>query len=109
MRTATFFLLAGSAFAAANSTLVDRVVSTGFVQLDAESFKTLDLQSRRGYPVLALVALGLAIVVAHEIMLVAIAYTYLASGIVMWAWQRLRRHGHEGHEGELATQATKTN
>ena len=60
------------------------------------SFKTLDLQSRRAYPVLALIALGLAVMVAHEIMLVAIAYIYLASGVVMWAWQRLRRHGPEG-------------
>jgi hypothetical protein len=56
--------------------------------------------------VLALLALGLALVVAHEIMLLAISYTYLASGIVMWAWQRLRRHSHEGHEDELATKAT---
>ena len=73
------------------------------------SFKTLDLQSRRAYPVLAFLAVGLALVVAHEIMLLAMSYTYLASGIVMWAWQRVRRHGHEGHEDELATQATKTN
>ena len=73
------------------------------------SFKTVDLQSRRAYPVLALLALGLALVVAHEIMLLAISYAYLASGLVMWAWQRLRRHSHEGHEDELATNATKTN
>jgi CDP-diacylglycerol--serine O-phosphatidyltransferase len=73
------------------------------------SFKTVDLQSRRAYPVLALLALGLALVVAHEIMLLAISYTYLASGLVMWAWQRLRRHSHEGHKDEMATQATKTN
>jgi CDP-diacylglycerol--serine O-phosphatidyltransferase len=73
------------------------------------SFKTLDLQSRRAYPVLALVALGLAVVVAHEIMLVAIAYTYLASGLVMWAWQRARRRGPEENEDELTTKATQTN
>ena len=56
------------------------------------SFKTLDLQSRRAYPVLALLALGLALLTAHEIMLVVLSYAYLMSGPVMWAWSRLRRH-----------------
>ncbi len=65
------------------------------------SFKTIDLQSRRSYPVLILLALGLALFVAHEIMLVVMAYAYLASGLVMFAWGRLRRHSHEGHEDEL--------
>src|SRR4030095_4175477 len=65
------------------------------------SFKTLDLQSRRAYPVLALLALGLALLSAHEVMLVVIAYAYLASGPIMWAWSRLRRHGHESQEDEL--------
>ena len=73
------------------------------------SFKTVDLQSRRAYPVLALLALGLALVTAHEIMLLAISYAYLASGVVMWAWSRLRRHGHEGQDDEVATKATETN
>jgi CDP-diacylglycerol---serine O-phosphatidyltransferase len=73
------------------------------------SFKTLDLQSRRAYPVLALLALGLALLTAHEIMLVVIAYSYMVSGMVMWAWSRLRRLSHEEHETELATKATKTN
>src|SRR6187401_2368162 len=45
------------------------------------SFKTIDLQSRRSYPVLLLIALGLAALAARpeEVLLVA-AYTYLASG-----------------------------
>jgi CDP-diacylglycerol--serine O-phosphatidyltransferase len=74
------------------------------------SFKTLDLQSRRAYPVLALLALGLALLSAHEIMLVVIAYAYMISGPVMWAWSRLRRHSHEEHKDELATKIiTKTN
>jgi len=75
------------------------------------SFKTLDLQSRRAYPVLALLALGLALLSAHEIMLVVIAYAYMISGPVMSAWSRVhRRHQeHEGH-GEIAgTKITKTN
>ena len=71
------------------------------------SFKTLDLQSRRAYPVLALLALGLALLTAHEIMLVVIAYAYLISGPIMWAWSRLRRHHHEESENVLTTKVTK--
>ena len=41
MRRALFFVLTLAAAAADNSTLVDRVGTTGFVQLEAESFKTL--------------------------------------------------------------------
>src|ERR1044071_8339255 len=67
------------------------------------SFKTLDLQSRRAYPVLALLALGPALLSAHEIMLVAIAYAYMVSGPVMWAWSRVRRR-HDEHD--LATTVT---
>jgi CDP-diacylglycerol--serine O-phosphatidyltransferase len=71
------------------------------------SFKTLDLQSRRAYPVLALLALGLALLSAHEVMLVVLSYTYMMSGPVMWAWSRLRRHHHDEQEdGVLPTTAT---
>ena len=76
------------------------------------SFKTLDLQSRRAYPVLALLALGLAAITAtYEIMLAVIAYAYLASGPIMWAWSRIRRGGvpegtDQGHEEELAPKST---
>src|SRR5215216_305427 len=73
------------------------------------SFKTLDLQSRRAYPVLALLALGLALLSAHEIMLVVLAYAYLISGPVMWAWSRLRRHQSQGHEADLVTTKATTN
>ena len=56
------------------------------------SFKTIDLQSRRSYPVLFLIALGLAALAARpeEVLLVA-AYTYLASAFIGMAWTRLRR------------------
>jgi hypothetical protein len=38
------------------------------------------------------VAVGLALLVAHpQLVLVAMAYTYLASGLIGLAWQRLRR------------------
>ena len=72
------------------------------------SFKTLDLQSRRAYPVLALLALGLALLSAHEIMLVVIAYAYMMSGPIMWAWSRLHRR-HEEYETEVTPKITKTN
>jgi CDP-diacylglycerol---serine O-phosphatidyltransferase len=56
------------------------------------SFKTIDLQSRRSYPVLFLVALGLAALAARpeEVLFVA-AYGYLASAFIGMAWTRLRR------------------
>jgi CDP-diacylglycerol--serine O-phosphatidyltransferase len=73
------------------------------------SFKTLDLQSRRAYPVLALLALGLALLSAHEVMLVVLSYTYMMSGPVMWAWSRLRRHQHDEPEDVLTKATTNTN
>jgi CDP-diacylglycerol--serine O-phosphatidyltransferase len=61
------------------------------------SFKTIDLQARRSYPVLLLVALGITLVAAQpQYLLVVMAYTYLVSGFVGLAWTRFRRRtGHE--------------
>jgi CDP-diacylglycerol---serine O-phosphatidyltransferase len=59
------------------------------------SFKTFDLQLRRSYAVLLLVALGLALLAAQpQIFLVVLAYLYLASAFIGMAWTRLRRRGH---------------
>ena len=56
------------------------------------SFKTLDLQARRSYPVLFLIAVGLAILAASpRYLLLAMAYTYLASAVIGLLWHRLRR------------------
>ena len=56
------------------------------------SFKNVDLQSRRGYPVLLLFAAGLALLASHtELVLLVLAYTYLVSPFVEGAWTRLRR------------------
>ena len=56
------------------------------------SFKSLDLQSRRSYPVLFLLALGLAVLAASpRFLLLAMAYTYLASAFIGLAWHRFRR------------------
>jgi CDP-diacylglycerol--serine O-phosphatidyltransferase len=56
------------------------------------SFKTFDLQSRRSYPVLLLVALGIALLAAQpQLLLVVMAYVYLASAFIGLAWTRVRR------------------
>jgi CDP-diacylglycerol--serine O-phosphatidyltransferase len=60
------------------------------------SFKSIELQPRRNYAVLMLVALALALVMASpEFALAAIAYSYLASAFVGLAWHRLRRRQHD--------------
>ena len=106
-----FFHPMGFASAAAALPALALVVVPGLLMVSTirfYSFKTIDLQSRRGYPVLALLALGLALMTAHEVMLVAMAYTYLASGIVMWGWSRLRRRGRaEDSEGRAAATDAK--
>ena len=72
------------------------------------SFKNLDLQARRKYPVLLLVALGLALLAAHpELVLVVLAYGYLGATFIEMVWHRLRRRqGHEEHKDEVATKDT---
>jgi CDP-diacylglycerol--serine O-phosphatidyltransferase len=73
------------------------------------SFKSIDLQARRGYPVLILVAVALALLAAQpEMVLVVLAYTYLASGIVGFVWHRVRRKSHDEHEDVPATKDTQT-
>lgn len=80
------------------------------------SFKTIDLQSRRSYTVLLLVAVGLAVVAAKpDYLFVVLAYGYLVSAFIELAWTRLRRRpaasheSHEGHQGheESATKDAK--
>lgn len=79
------------------------------------SFKSFDLQARRSYPILLIVALGLAALAAQpEVVLVVLAYTYLASAFVGIAWHRLRKkqgepqpetpHGVDVTEDEAARQ-----
>jgi CDP-diacylglycerol--serine O-phosphatidyltransferase len=56
------------------------------------SFKTIDLQSRRPYTVLLLIALGIMLIATHpKYVLVAMAYTYLASGFIELLVSRVRR------------------
>jgi CDP-diacylglycerol--serine O-phosphatidyltransferase len=58
------------------------------------SFKTLDLQTRRPYTVLILIAAGIVLVTTHpRYVLVALAYSYLASAFVGMAVTRFRHRG----------------
>ena len=69
------------------------------------SFKTFDLQVRRSYGVLLIVALGLALLAAKpDLLLIALAYTYLASGPIGLAWSRIRRRGSPDQTDEGAGQ-----
>ncbi len=56
------------------------------------SFKTIDLQTRRPYTVLLLIAVAIMLIATHaQAVLVAMAYTYLASAFIGMAVNRLRR------------------
>jgi CDP-diacylglycerol--serine O-phosphatidyltransferase len=58
------------------------------------SFKTIDLQMRRPYTVLLLVACVIMLIATHpRFVLVAMAYSYLASAFVGMAITRFRRRG----------------
>jgi CDP-diacylglycerol--serine O-phosphatidyltransferase len=58
------------------------------------SFKTLDLQMRRPYTVLFLVAVGIwAVATQPRLVLVGMAYTYLASAFIGMAMTRFRHRG----------------
>jgi CDP-diacylglycerol--serine O-phosphatidyltransferase len=56
------------------------------------SFKTIDLQMRRPYTVLLLIAIGIMLIATHaQAVLVAMAYTYLSSAFIEMAVNRVRR------------------
>ena len=58
------------------------------------SFKTIDLQVRRPYSVLFLIAAGLMLVVTHaQAVLVGLAYLYLLSAFIGMAITRFRQRG----------------
>jgi CDP-diacylglycerol--serine O-phosphatidyltransferase len=61
------------------------------------SFKTIDLQSRRPYTVLLLMAAGIMLIATHpRFVLVAMAYTYLLSAFIGMALTRIRHRGGKG-------------
>jgi len=58
------------------------------------SFKTIDLQSRRSYTVLIIIAAGIVAIATHpKSVLLALAYGYLASAFIEMAIARFRRRG----------------
>jgi CDP-diacylglycerol--serine O-phosphatidyltransferase len=74
------------------------------------SLKAIDLQTRRSYSVLLLVAVGLALVAAQpDYLFVALAYGYLLSAFVELAWTRARRrHLHDGHPEDIPAETKDT-
>ena len=58
------------------------------------SFKTIDLQSRRSYTIVLLLAAGIALIATHpRSVLVVLAYVYLASAFIGLAVTRIRQRG----------------
>jgi CDP-diacylglycerol---serine O-phosphatidyltransferase len=73
------------------------------------SFKTFDMHSRHSYSVLLLFALGIALVAAQpEYTLIALAYCYLASGLVGLAWTKLRRRPEQEDADDVQKPAGDT-
>jgi CDP-diacylglycerol--serine O-phosphatidyltransferase len=73
------------------------------------SFKTIDLQVRRPYTILFLIAASLMLVVTHtQVVLVALAYTYLASAFIGLAITRFRHRGVPARVDEPAPAVTDT-
>jgi CDP-diacylglycerol--serine O-phosphatidyltransferase len=65
------------------------------------SFKTIDLRTRRPYTVLLLFAAGIMLVTTHpRYVLVAMAYSYLASAFIGLAFTRLRHRGDRNVSGQ---------
>ena len=60
------------------------------------SFKTIDLQTRRPYRVLMLIAAGIVLIATHpRSVLPVLAYSYLASAFVEMAVTRIRHRGEQ--------------
>jgi len=71
------------------------------------SFKTIDLQSRRPYSVLLLIAAGIVLITTHpRFVLVAMAYTYLASAFIGMAITRIKHRGGRGLPADAPDQST---
>ena len=70
------------------------------------SFKTIDLQSRRSYTVLIVIAAGIVAIAMHpKSVLLVIAYGYVVSAFVEMAMTRLRRRGGQGEDHGTAPTA----
>jgi CDP-diacylglycerol--serine O-phosphatidyltransferase len=73
------------------------------------SFKTIDLQSRRPYSVLLLVAAGIMLITTHpQVSLVVMAYTYLMSAFIGLAISRFRPRDADRGSGESGPAQTSS-
>ena len=73
------------------------------------SFKTIDLQARRPYRVLLLIAAAYMLITwLHRYVLVIMAYTYLVSAFIGMAINRLRRRGTRTARVEKTETSEKT-
>ena len=71
------------------------------------SFKTIDLQIRRPYTVLLLIAGGIMLITTHpRFVLVAMSYAYLASAFIGMAITRIRHRGGRGASEPGASSST---
>lgn len=74
--------------------------------LKFHSFKAVNVQSRRSYPMLLLLAVSIVGLAAQpQALLLAIAYGYLASSFIGMAWNRVRRRGTSLAAPDRADQA----
>jgi CDP-diacylglycerol--serine O-phosphatidyltransferase len=73
-------------------------------------FKAVNLHARHSYAVLVLFAIGLALLVAHtEIVLVVLAYGYLASAFLEMIWNRVhKRRSPEVETAKITTETKET-
>jgi CDP-diacylglycerol--serine O-phosphatidyltransferase len=73
------------------------------------SFKTIDLQSRRPYTVIILIAAGIMLIATHpRFFLVVLAYSYLVSGLIGLAVTRVRHRGGRTPADERAGDADRS-
>jgi CDP-diacylglycerol---serine O-phosphatidyltransferase len=66
------------------------------------SFKTIDSRARKPYTILIFVAAAIVLVATHpQAALLAVAYGYLASGLIGWAITRFKRRGTSAPAGGI--------
>jgi CDP-diacylglycerol--serine O-phosphatidyltransferase len=73
------------------------------------SFKTIDLQSRRSYTVLIVIAGGIVAIATHpKSVLLAISYGYLASAFIEMAMTRFKRRGGHAEDARVPSTAASS-
>jgi CDP-diacylglycerol--serine O-phosphatidyltransferase len=66
------------------------------------SFKTIDSRARKPYTILIFVAAAIVLVATHpQAALLAVAYGYLAAGLIGWAITRFKRRGASAPAGAI--------